>query len=106
MLKFKCLVLDHDDTIVQTERTIGYPYFRDYIARIRPGQTLPNGQIADPSTALAETLEALLGAHFAYSVEPFELSPFPYAGRKNVREDKGIHQLREYEYLHVGECDR
>lgn len=40
MLKFPCLVLDHDDTVVQTERTIGYPYFRDYIERIRPGQTL------------------------------------------------------------------
>lgn len=40
MLKYKCLVLDHDDTVVQTEKTIGYPYFRDYIERIRPGMTL------------------------------------------------------------------
>ena len=40
MLKVKCLVLDHDDTVVQTERAIGYPYFRDYIEKIRPGQTL------------------------------------------------------------------
>lgn len=40
MLKFPCLVLDHDDTVVQTEKTIGYPYFRDYIERIRPGRTL------------------------------------------------------------------
>lgn len=40
MLRFPCLVLDHDDTVVQTERAIGYPYFRDYIERIRPGMTL------------------------------------------------------------------
>ena len=40
MLKYRCLVLDHDDTVVQTERTIGYPYFRDFIQRIRPGCTL------------------------------------------------------------------
>lgn len=40
MLKYRCLVLDHDDTVVQTERTIGFPYFRDYIERIRPGCTL------------------------------------------------------------------
>ncbi len=40
MLKYPCLVLDHDDTVVQTERHIGYPYFRDYIEEIRPGQTL------------------------------------------------------------------
>jgi glucosamine--fructose-6-phosphate aminotransferase (isomerizing) len=36
---------------------------------------------ADPKRPVAETLEALLGAHFAYSIEPFELTPFPYAGR-------------------------
>lgn len=40
MLKYKCLVLDHDDTVVQTEKAIGYPYFRDYIERVRPGKTL------------------------------------------------------------------
>ncbi len=40
MLKYKCLVLDHDDTVVQTEKTMGYPYFRDHIERIRPGKTL------------------------------------------------------------------
>lgn len=40
MLKYPCLVFDHDDTVVQTEKSIGYPYFRDYIERIRPGKTL------------------------------------------------------------------
>lgn len=40
MPKFQCLVLDHDDTVVQTEKEIGYPYFRNYIEKIRPGQTL------------------------------------------------------------------
>ena len=40
MLKFRCLVLDHDDTVVQTEKEIGYPYFRDFIEKVRPGQTI------------------------------------------------------------------
>ena len=40
MLKYKCLVLDHDDTVVQTERYIGFPYFKQYIEQIRPGQTV------------------------------------------------------------------
>lgn len=40
MLKYPCLVLDHDDTVVQTERAVGYPYFRDYIQKVRPGKTL------------------------------------------------------------------
>ena len=40
MLKYKCLVLDHDDTVVQTEKAIGYPYFKKYIERVRPGHSL------------------------------------------------------------------
>lgn len=40
MLKYKCLVLDHDDTVVQTERHIGFPYFKSYIEQIRPGKTV------------------------------------------------------------------
>ena len=27
MLKYPCLVLDHDDTVVQSEKTIGYMMF-------------------------------------------------------------------------------
>ena len=37
MLKFPCLVLDHDDTVVQSEKTIGYPFFQMYLDRTRPG---------------------------------------------------------------------
>ena len=44
MLKYRCLVLDHDDTVVETEKSIGYPYFRDFIERIRPGYTLSFAQ--------------------------------------------------------------
>ena len=40
MLKFKCLVLDHDDTVVQTEKTIGYPYFCYILDQFRPGETI------------------------------------------------------------------
>ena len=40
MLKYPCLVLDHDDTVVQTERAIGYPYFRSFLQKIRPGTDL------------------------------------------------------------------
>lgn len=40
MLKYPCLVLDHDDTVVQTEKTIGYPYFCCILDQFRPGQTI------------------------------------------------------------------
>lgn len=37
MLKFPCLVLDHDDTVVQTEATINYPFFCEILRSYRPG---------------------------------------------------------------------
>lgn len=37
MLKYPCLVLDHDDTVVQSEKTIGFPFYREFIHKIRPG---------------------------------------------------------------------
>lgn len=40
MLKFPCLVLDHDDTVVQSEATINYPYFVYILDRFRPGTTI------------------------------------------------------------------
>lgn len=40
MLRFPCLVLDHDDTVVQSEKTIGYPYFCHILDQFRPGATI------------------------------------------------------------------
>ena len=40
MLKFPCLVLDHDDTVVQSETTINYPYFCYILNQFRPGQAI------------------------------------------------------------------
>ena len=37
MLKYPCLVLDHDDTVVQSEKTLGYPYFCEILDEFRPG---------------------------------------------------------------------
>lgn len=39
-MKYKCLVLDHDDTVVQSEATINYPYFCYILDQFRPGQTI------------------------------------------------------------------
>ena len=36
MLKFPCLVLDHDETVVQSEKTIGFPCFCQTLRRLRP----------------------------------------------------------------------
>ncbi len=37
MLKYPCLVLDHDDTVVQSEATVNYPCFVEFLAKYRPG---------------------------------------------------------------------
>ena len=36
MLKFPCLVLDHDDTVVRSEATVNYPCFCETMSLIRP----------------------------------------------------------------------
>lgn len=40
MLKYPCLVLDHDDTVVQSEAMINYPYFCYILDQFRPGTTI------------------------------------------------------------------
>lgn len=39
-MKYKCLVLDHDDTVVQSEKTLGFPYFQEFLKKIRPDVSL------------------------------------------------------------------
>ncbi len=40
MLKYPCLVLDHDDTVVQSEATINYPFFCYILDQFRPGAVI------------------------------------------------------------------
>lgn len=40
MLKYPCLVLDHDDTVVQSEATVNYPYFVYILNEFRPGTAI------------------------------------------------------------------
>lgn len=36
-MRYPCLVLDHDDTVVNSTATIHYPSFLAYLAQVRPG---------------------------------------------------------------------
>ena len=40
MLRCPCLVLDHDDTVVQSEATVNYPFFCYILDQFRPGTTI------------------------------------------------------------------
>lgn len=37
MLQYPCLVLDHDDTVVQSERDVNFPFFQYILNEFRPG---------------------------------------------------------------------
>ena len=37
MMRFQCLVMDHDDTTVNSTATIHFPSFLAYLAQVRPG---------------------------------------------------------------------
>lgn len=39
-MKYPCLILDHDDTVVQSESTVNYPFFCYILAEFRPGKTI------------------------------------------------------------------
>lgn len=39
-MKYKCLVLDHDDTVVNSAATINYPAFMNVLKHLRPGFNL------------------------------------------------------------------
>ncbi len=40
MLRYPCLVLDHDDTVVRSEATVNYPAFLEALRVLRPGVTV------------------------------------------------------------------
>lgn len=39
-MRFPCLILDHDDTVVQSETTVNYPFFVEFLKEYRPGKTI------------------------------------------------------------------
>ena len=36
-MRYKCLVLDHDDTVVNSTATIHFPSFLEFLSQVRPG---------------------------------------------------------------------
>lgn len=47
MLKYPCLVLDHDDTAVKSELTVNYPCFLLALEKFRPGETMEYSEFVD-----------------------------------------------------------
>ena len=47
MLKYPCLILDHDDTVVQSEATVNYPCFCQFLEIHRPGTKMTLAEYVD-----------------------------------------------------------
>lgn len=47
MLRYPCLILDHDDTVVQSELTVNFPYFLLTLESFRPGASITAQEYAD-----------------------------------------------------------
>ena len=75
----ECLVNDLAEQIGLTGWEIRYRN------AIRPGKSLPNGQIADESTAMAETLEAV-----KEDFEKYEADPEVYVGIASAMKNAGV----------------
>ena len=52
MLRYPCLVLDHDDTVVQSEISINYPFFCYILDQFRPGTTITLDQYVEGCSTL------------------------------------------------------
>lgn len=47
MLRYPILVLDHDDTVVQSERCVHFPYFQTVLNQFRPGASITLQEYAE-----------------------------------------------------------
>ena len=71
MLKYACLVFDHDDTVVCSEASVNYPAFLEALRILRPGETL---SLQDFSLwNFQEGFAGMCFRHFGFTLEEFEI---------------------------------
>ena len=100
MLKYSCLVLDHDDTVVQSEATVNYPFFVEFLKQYRPGMTITEheyssgcyrpGYIEMCRQRFAFTDEELLTEYNAWKEHIRNHIPTPYPGIRGL-----LHRYRQ-----------
>ena len=104
MLRYPCLVLDHDDTVVQSETTVNYPFFCQILERFRPGATITLEKYVDGCChlGLAEmcrqwygfTDQELLDEYLSWQeyIKDHIPAPFPHIGDiiRRQKEEGGL----------------
>ena len=96
MIKYKCLAIDHDDTVVQSEATINYPCFCRFLEKYRPGVAYSLAEyVTDCSrmsfvelcrTVFSMTEEELQQEYLFWKAYMKEHIPAPFPGIGNVLE--------------------
>ena len=96
MLKYPCLVMDHDDTVVQSMKTMSYPFFLYVLEVFRPGKTMSFSDFVRDCHhyGFAElcrlrfsfTEEAIAKEHVMWMDYILKNTPSPYPGIKKILE--------------------
>lgn len=94
MLKYPCLILDHDDTVVQSEATVNYPFFCDILDQFRPGEKISLQEYAQYCNDLgfaemcrsryAFTPQELLDEYHGWQAYIMDHIPEPYPGIERI----------------------
>jgi phosphoglycolate phosphatase/pyrophosphatase PpaX len=71
-MKYRCLIVDHDDTVVNSTATVHFPCFQEYVAIYRPGYSC--------------TLEHYFRQNFHPGVVPF------FRDEVGLSEDEMVHE--------------
>lgn len=97
MLKYKCLALDHDDTVVQSEATINYPCFCKFLEIYRPGvsysldeyvndcSSMPFGEMCKMRFGITD--DELYQEYLFWKAYMKDHIPDPFPGIKEVLEE-------------------
>ena len=99
-MKYPCLVLDHDDTVVQSESTVNYPFFCYILNEFRPGKTITLDEYVHGCCDLGFadmckqwygfTEEELKEEYHRWQAYIMDHAPAPYSGIKEI-----IHKQKE-----------
>ena len=94
MLKYPCLVLDHDDTVVQSMKTLSYPFFCYILEQFRPGASMTLEAYVQDCHELGFaklcverfdfTSEELANEHEQWMEYVRQHTPDPYPGIKEI----------------------
>lgn len=72
MLKYPCLVMDHDDTAVRSEETVNYPEFLNTLHALRPGVEMSRADFT--KWCFERGYSAMTKEHLAFTEEECQIA--------------------------------